>query len=231
VRIGVLETGAPPAALKPRFGDYPGMFQALLGQGFEWTAYEVQAGRWPSAPEDNDAYLVTGSSAGVYEDAAWIGRLMAFLSEAKGRAKLIGVCFGHQAMAQAFGGKVIKSPKGWGVGLHAYDVALREPWMDEAVRIRVPASHQDQVVEVPPEAQVIAGSAFCPYGMLAWRDQPAISIQLHPEFEPAYAAALIESRRGTRYLDAEADAAIASLEAPNDRGRVGGWMRAFLERG
>jgi GMP synthase-like glutamine amidotransferase len=224
----VLETGAPPPSLQPRFGDYPGMFRRLLGEGYDWTVYDVQAGRWPAAPEDNDAYLVTGSSAGVYDELPWIGSLMDFLRGARGRARLVGVCFGHQAMAQAFGGRVIKSPKGWGVGLHQYEVKHAEPWMDDARTIAVPASHQDQVIELPPAARVLAASAFSPFGMLAYGDQPAVSIQLHPEFEPAYAQALIEDRRGTRYTDAQADAAIASLDQPNDRRRVGDWIARFL---
>ncbi len=100
--------------------------------------------------------------------------------------------------------------------------------MTPAPDIAIPASHQDQVVEPPPGARVLAGSAFTPFGMLAYEDQPAVSIQLHPEFTPAFAEALIESRRGTRYTDAQADAAIASLSAPNDCARVGDWIRRFL---
>ena len=105
-------------------------------------------------------------------------------------------------MAQAFGGKVIKSPKkGWGLGENDYRVVTREPWMDDGLEgdkdtvIRLPASHQDQVVEAPPGAQVFAASEFTPMAGLVWRDQPAISMQLHPEFEPAYAVSLIEHRR------------------------------------
>ncbi|MGH2928350.1 MAG: glutamine amidotransferase-related protein, partial [Solirubrobacteraceae bacterium] len=118
MRIGVLETGSPPEALAPRFGDYPAMFRALLGEGFDWLACDVQHGPAPGRPEDADAWIVTGSSAGVYDGEPWIGRLMEFLRAARGRSRLIGVCFGHQAMAESFGGKVIKSPRGWGVGLH-----------------------------------------------------------------------------------------------------------------
>ena len=133
----------------------------------------------------------------------------------------------HVAMAEAFGGKVIKSPKGWGVGLHRYEVRQPQAWMD-APRLSLPASHQDQVVEVPPGAKVLAGSAFTPVGMLAYGDQPAMSLQLHPEFEPAYARALIESRRGGRYTDAQADQAILSYEQSDDRLRAGDWLRRFL---
>jgi GMP synthase-like glutamine amidotransferase len=227
VKIGILETGAPPEALQPRFGDYPSMFRRLLGDGFDWRTYEVEHGPLPERPQDNDAYIVTGSSSGVYDGDAWIGRLLEFLREARGRARLVGICFGHQAMAAAFGGKVIKSPKGWGVGLHTYQVLEPEPWMDAARSISVPASHQDQVVEPPPGARVIAASAFTPFGMLDY-GQDAVSLQLHPEFDPAYAEALIENRRGTRFDDAQADAAVASLHHPNDNARVGAWLKRFL---
>lgn len=229
MRLGILETGAPPDGVRERFGDYPGMFRKLLGEdAHAYATFDVAAGGLPAAVEAADAYIVTGSSAGVYDPLPWIGPLKDFLVAAKGRVPLVGVCFGHQVMAEAFGGKVIKSPKGWGVGLHSYEVRAAEPWMDGAAAIAVPASHQDQVVALPPGARVIAASDFTPFGMLAYDDQPAISIQLHPEFEPAYAKALIEARRGTRYTDAEADAAIASYDAPNDRARVGAWIRDFL---
>lgn len=231
MKLGILETGAPPAEVIDRFGDYPSMFRRLLGPGYDYTTWDVQAGALPKAPEEAQAYIVTGSSSGVYDPLPWIEPLKGFLNAAKGRAALVGVCFGHQIMAEAFGGKVVASPKGWGVGLHDYAIRSREPWMDDVASLRAPASHQDQVVVAPPNAEVVAGSDFTPFGMLAYRDRRAISIQLHPEFEPAYAKALIENRRGSRYTDEQADGALASYGQPDDRARIGGWIARFVAGG
>jgi GMP synthase-like glutamine amidotransferase len=228
MRLAILETGEPPGELGGRFGTYPDMFERLLGLG-AMSCFDVQRDQWPNAVEDYDAYLITGSPAGVYDPLPWIDELMSFLRRAKGRAALVGICFGHQAMAQAFGGQVIKSPKGWGVGLHDYRVVERQPWMDRAPRFSIPASHQDQVVVRPPEAKVVASSAFTPFAALAYQDQPAISFQGHPEFSADFATALLHERRGSRLPHNQADAAIASLALPNDCARVGGWIRGFIE--
>jgi GMP synthase-like glutamine amidotransferase len=226
MKIGILETGRPPAELEPRFGRYDGMITCLLGKGYSATTYEVGSSRFPDRPEDQDAYIVTGSSAGVYEDHAWIPSLKTFLREAKGKAKLVGICFGHQIMAEAFGGRVEKSEKGWGIGLHRYDVRHPAGWMDPVDSFAVPASHQDQIVEQPPASRIIAASAFTSFAALEYEDQPAISFQCHPEFSHGFAEALIEQRRA-RLPNPEA--ALKSLEQPDDRLMVGGWIRRFLE--
>jgi len=223
MKLAILETGRPPEPLIAEYGRYPAMFEALLA--LEAHSFEVEAGDYPVKPEDFDAYLITGSPAGVYEDLPWIGELKTFIKRARGRARLVGICFGHQVMAQALGGHVEKSAKGWGVGLHTYPIVRRPSWMDDAPAVSVPASHQDQVVLQPPDTDIIASSLFTPYAGLAWRDGSAISFQFHPEFSPAYAKALIEHRYD-RAPDPEA--AIASLDAPNDNARVGDWIRRFL---
>ena len=224
MKLAILETGVPPGDLADRFGDYPTMFQRLLGDDFEVETFDVQAGELPDGG-NHDAVLITGSPAGVYDDYPWIQPLMEFIRSADG-SKMVGVCFGHQVMAEALGGHVEKSQKGWGAGLHNYSIVRREPWLDGAEGILVPASHQDQVVIQPPNTEIVAASDFTPYAALAWQDRPAISFQFHPEFDPAFAKALIEKRYD---VVPNPDAAIASLDAPNDNHRVGGWIRRFLK--
>jgi GMP synthase-like glutamine amidotransferase len=224
MKVTILETGVPPGTLAEQFGDYPTMFQHLLGDGFEVESFDVQSGELPD-PSAYGAYLITGSPAGVYDPLPWIEPLQEFIRSAK-QAKMVGVCFGHQVMAEALGGHVEKSDKGWGAGLQRYTILRSEPWIDTAGTIAVPASHQDQVVVQPPNTDVVAASDFTPLAALAWTDRPAISFQFHPEFSPAFAKALIEKRYDVL---PDPDAAIASLGAPNDNERVAGWIRRFLE--
>ena len=224
--IGILLCGGFPATLEARFGAYSNMIQRLLGSRCA-TVFDVRERQLPKSPSACDAYVITGSSAGVYDDLPWIKDLMAFLRSARGGSKLIGICFGHQAMAEAFGGSVIKSPKGWGIGLHRYELPVRPHWMDEAAVVAVPASHQDQVVTLPPDARVIASSAFTPHAGLDYGN--AISFQFHPEFSRAFAAALIEAKR-ERYPDLAASA-IQSHSQPDDCARVGRWIGRFLDSG
>jgi GMP synthase-like glutamine amidotransferase len=223
MKLAILATGHPPGDLAQRFGSYPAMFERLLGDGFEIETFDVQAGQFPD-PGTHDAVLITGSPAGVYDPLPWIAPLSDFIRAAKD-SKMVGICFGHQIMAEALGGQVMKSDKGWGAGLHHYAVVRPEPWLDGADEVAIPASHQDQVVVQPPNTEIVASSGFTPFAALAWTDRPAISFQFHPEFLPGFAKALIEERYD---IVPDPDAAIASLDAPNDNARVGGWIQRFL---
>ncbi|HET9335375.1 MAG TPA: type 1 glutamine amidotransferase [Sphingomicrobium sp.] len=224
MKLAILETGRPPGDLSSRFGGYPAMMAKMLGPRFDFEVCDVQAGQLPSV-NGHDAYLITGSPAGVYDPLPWIGGLLDFIRSASDK-KMVGICFGHQAMAQALGGRVEKSDKGWGIGLHRYAVDRVAPWMDDAEEIAVPVSHQDQVIVQPPNTRILASSDFTPFAALAWTDRPAISFQFHPEFEPGYAKALIAARYDQL---PSPDAAMASLDRPDDRSKVAEWIRRFLK--
>ncbi|HEY0939390.1 MAG TPA: hypothetical protein VGE08_04765 [Steroidobacter sp.] len=231
MNLGILETGAPPADLKDRFGSYGDMFRRLLGPGYRYSYYDLRAGKLPDPASSHDAYLISGSASGVHDGDPWIEALKTFIRELSGGTPLVGICFGHQIMAEAYGGRVIKSPKGWGVGLHSYEIKRRAAWMssDGVPTLKIPVSHQDQVTELPQGATVLAASEFTPYAVIEYSERRAISFQGHPEFSPEYAAALIDLRRGTLYRQDFADAAVASLQEPNDAQRVASWVRNFLD--
>lgn len=228
--IGILETGVPPATLAARFGRYDAMMRRMIGEGHSFRTYDVQAGALPTRPEEHDAYVITGSSAGVYDALPWIAPLQQFVREAHGRTKLVGICFGHQVMAQALGGTVEKSHKGWGMGLHTYDMIAEAPWIDRKVAsIAVTAVHQDQVITPPAGVTVLAASTFTPFAALAYAGGTSISVQFHPEFEHGFTAELIELRRSV-LPEGFADQARASLNLPGDSPQVAGWLRRFINQ-
>ena len=166
--IGILETGRPPESLQAEWGTYADMIRTMLGRDREYRVYDVQAGELPVESGECAAYIITGSSAGVYDDLPWIAPLLETIRQIRGQAKLVGICFGHQAMAKAFGGEVAKSPKGWGLGMHRYQIVDAPPDMVEPLTVAIPAFHQDQVVTLPPDARVIAASGFTPYAALGY---------------------------------------------------------------
>lgn len=238
MRLGILQTGKANRALL-RFGEYPEMFARLYraaDPSITVQSYAAIDGELPGAPDECDAWLITGSRHGVYDDLPWIEPLKEFLRRARAvHVPIIGICFGHQIMAEAFGGHAEKSSKGWGVGLQQYDVAADPPgWMAGApAHIAIHAMHQDQVTAIPDDATCLASSPFCGYAMLAYGDREApdaISIQPHPEFDATFMRALIDEMRGTRFTDAEADAAQAGLGTPIDSTAFVRWSLAWLAR-
>lgn len=233
MRIGILETGRPPEELAAEHGSYAGMFERLLGPDFEHVIYPVMEDVFPDGARAADGWLVTGSRFGVYDEEPWIKRLEDFLREVMAaKVPVVGICFGHQVLASAMGARVEKAASGWGVGPHAYELVETAPWMEEATPgITLNAMHQDQVLSLPEGARVLARSAFCPYGALAYGES-AISFQAHPEFDNAYERDLISARRGSRIPEERAGPALDALDgaavAP-DAPRVAEWIRRFFK--
>jgi GMP synthase-like glutamine amidotransferase len=236
MKIGILETGEVNEALRDEHGNYTLMFEALLkasDQNLTFHTVSVVNGALPSSPLDADGWIITGSRHGVYDDLPWIAPFKEFLCACVAAGvPLVGVCFGHQILAEALGGKVEKSAKGWGVGVHKYDVVRKPGWMKDASdSFSVRALHQDQIVTLPPQATVLASSDFCEYAALAYGNPEApfaISVQPHPEFSADYVDAIVEMRRGTAIPPATADAAKESLAQPVHSTLWADWMVDFL---
>ena len=224
MKIGILMTGHAVPELQERAGDYDAMFARLLaGRGFEFETYNVVDEQYPSAPDACDGWLITGSKHGAYEDHPWIPPLEDFIRAvyASGRP-MIGVCFGHQIIAQALGGKVIKYPGGWSVGRTEYDL--------DGETFALNAWHQDQVTEVPQGAEVIGKSDFCAHAALVYDDR-ILTIQPHPEFGPDIVEDLIRLRGKGVVPDDLLEGATARLDAPTDAARFADRMAAFFKKG
>lgn len=229
MHIGILATGAPPGDLAAAHGDYTVMTARLLGVSHRYTTYAVATGDLPRSHTACDAYLVTGSAAGVNDDLPWIEPLAMLLRAVRGRVPLIGICFGHQIIAHAFGGRIERAAQGWGLGLHRY--ALARPVAGLGSEVAAIASHQDQVVLPPETSRVIAASAFTPNAALAYADGDALTMQFHPEFDQDYAAALIAAHNAPDIGRSLREQAIASLDGPNDNLAMGLWLNRYLSTG
>ncbi len=226
VRIGILETGAPPGDLAAAHGRYDAMVRDMLGDGHAYGTFDVTRGDRPAAGAF-DAYVITGSSAGVHDGLPWVEDLAAFLRGVRGEAKLVGICFGHQVMAHAFGGVVAKAGQGWGLGLHRYTLHDRRDWMGAADSVAAMASHQDQVVALPPGATVVGTSDFTPFAVIDHGSE-AISFQFHPEFTEPFSRALIDVDRATDMSESLKAEARRSLEGESDADVVAGMIDRFL---
>lgn len=233
MKLTIIQTGEVPLALRQRFGPYRKMFETMFdgtGQGFSYDMVAASDGEPLPDPATLDGIVITGSAAGVYDDHVWLEPLRAFIRAAYGRnTPMLGVCFGHQIMADALGGEVRKSDKGWGLGRHNYGVTARPAFMRDApAALAIACSHQDQVITPPAAAEVILASEFTPNAGLAYRNGAALSLQPHPEFSDDYTLALAELRRG-KAPDEVVDSAFASIATPSDSAEFAGYIGQFFK--
>jgi len=230
-RLGFLLCDHAVPHLEPQFGDYPAMFAtafANVSAAIDWRVYDVTADELPRDLGECDGYLVSGSRHGAYDPIAWIPALEEFLRQAaRAQAPTVGLCFGHQIMGQALGGVVQCAEQGWGIGVHAYDVLERAPWMTPALdTFVVPVCHQDQVLALPPGARRLARNAHCENFVVHFAPR-MLGIQGHPEFSIDFVAALVEWRREVLPA-ATHSAATASLSRAHDSATVKRWIMNFL---
>lgn len=227
-RLGLLETDTLYDALIDDYGSYGKMFAAFLdrlGGQLSYRHYQVQAGELPQHIDECDAYLITGSKAGVYDPLPWIAALQNWIVDFhRQHARIIGICFGHQIIAHSLGGTAAKSDKGWGLGV----LECNQTLLGSGPTVRLIHSHQDQVTTLPPSATRLAGSDFCPNAALSI-DNRVLAFQGHPEFTPAYLLRLLAQRKGR--IDSEVMVrALASLTKATDHERVGRYLLDFIYR-
>jgi len=229
LHLGILQTDNVLEQFQPDHGDYPAMFERVfraVEPDAQFSHYPVQQG--VPAQIDCDAYLITGSRHSVYDDLPWIPPLVDFLGEVlAAQRKIVGVCFGHQLMAHHFGGRVAPAARGWTVGVHRSHVVQPQAWMAGGQRdVVLLSSHKDQVVSLPPEAQLYLSNESCPISGFTMGDQ-VITVQGHPEFTKDYARELLAMRRELLGEDTYARALDSMTEQTTEQS-VAQWFVEFV---
>ena len=221
-----LEQDAPAYQL-----EYGAIFSDFLGRAFPGESvrvFNVALGELPGSARDCDAWIISGSPKGAYDPDPWIAKLGGFIQAAhQDKAKLIGVCFGHQLVAEALGGKAEKSTKGWGVGVRKFRIVEESPWMQPKLgEVSLLFSHQDQVTTLPPGARLLGTDDFCPHQMYRI-GKHIFCLQGHPEYTPDFMKGRLDSRID-RIGKSVYDVAVQSLAQKTNAPEIGEWMRRFL---
>ncbi|HEY7440654.1 MAG TPA: type 1 glutamine amidotransferase [Acidimicrobiia bacterium] len=229
-RVGLLMVGHVPDASRHIAGDYPELFATLLrGHAVELVPYQIDEGSFPESVDECDAWLCSPSADSTFDALPWRADAEALLREIVARERpFVGICFGHQLMAQALGAEVSRSDLGWQLGVQDYDVLRRVPSVPDRLvtPLALIASHRDQVQSVPDGAALMARTEGCPIAGLAIGER-AWTLQPHPEFTAALAGDILAGR-GARLGNEVVRDARASLDRPTDSSVVAGWMAATL---
>ena len=233
MRICIIEAELPSDDLVASHGTFGDMFSRWLGEALPEAQFEsvsIYSEERAPVAAGYDGFLISGSPHGVYEDLPWMRLIKALLADAReSEVPVAGVCFGHQIMAEAFGGRVEKSDRGWALGHTDYELTEAGDRVFGADGLSVIAFHQDQVVEAPPGSTVLLGNAHCPIAALEY-DHPAMSVQFHPEFTEDFARTLLDRFSGEVIPERLARAASEGLKPVPDTRKVAEAFASFYRR-
>ena len=199
MKIGILLVGRASEDLVEKYGTYAEMLIALINSDekvFEFETFNILDSIFPKNHLECDGWIVTGSPHGVYEEHSWIPAVSQLINDIyNANLPIFGVCFGHQLIAQALGGHVEKSIKGWGLGLHTYKIDNSASYMGNlSEELTLNICHQDQVLQLPENSTLYASSEFCENAGFYIKDK-VLTMQAHPEFKVDFTEALLNARR------------------------------------
>jgi len=240
MHLCILENDDLDPPLAQRYTRVASMFEDLFAQaGYQGRidTFSARHGQYPARFAIYDAVLLTGSRADAFSDEPWVVALREQVARLlQDQHKLLGVCFGHQLIAHCLGAPVQRAPRGWRVGRQSYEwlgapehLGLVPAQAAQAAQVALLASHQDQVLALPPGATLLATQPDCPVAAYALGNQ-VFCIQPHPEFTPEVSAFLLDKRRA---LMGEPlyEQSMASLSEPHDGLALARFMVRFVQYG
>ena len=231
MKVALLQCDSVRDRLQHIEGDFPEMFERFLtahNPDVRLTTFDMRMGKFPDLNQEYDGFVCTGSRASVYENEEWISELKGYvrLLYSTGK-KFVGICFGHQLIAESLGGRVAPSELGWGVGAQVSQVKEYKGWMrPKRDFFTVPVSYKDQITELPAESESLAYNNHCPHFMISV-GRHFLGIQGHPELSRRYVKTLLRSRRDVLGDEAVSDG-ISSLENEIHSDVLSSWTLNFL---
>ncbi|TYJ44073.1 hypothetical protein E1A91_A03G196600v1 [Gossypium mustelinum] len=218
-RFAVLLCAEDSDYVKKRYGGYYGVFVEMLAEeGEAWEVFKVANGEFPDDDEiaNFDGFVITGSCNDAHGNDVWICKLIALLKKLDSlNKKVLGICFGHQILSRALGGKTGRAISGWDIGVTAIHLSSSTSTLFSSLNIPTTLSviecHQDEVRELPPEAEVIAWSEKTGVEMFRYGDH-MMGIQGHPEYTKDILIHLIDRLMQLSFIeDSDADELKANL--------------------
>eukprot|EP00455_Lapot_gusevi_P006282 TRINITY_DN12695_c0_g1_i5.p1 TRINITY_DN12695_c0_g1~~TRINITY_DN12695_c0_g1_i5.p1 ORF type:complete len:269 (+),score=78.25 TRINITY_DN12695_c0_g1_i5:61-807(+) len=237
-KFAVLITGPTPSYCEQMYGHFGRVFANMLkDDGEDWDSYEVMNNVFPTdeQAESYHGFVVTGSRFSAHDNLDWMVRLKEFCRQMYDKnKKIVGICFGHQLLSNAFGGESGRAPVGWEVGVKELHPTVHFaevfPQLAELhAPLNILESHRDQVLRLPPDAVLLASSDRTPIEMYTISDR-VLCMQGHPECTPDIVRDLIETRKAVGVVPSDvADEALATLDRPIPADFYRTIIRTFLK--